>query len=188
MGEANGTNLARMELFEGTGCWRLSDMRLKRQIVHLSKYSSSIGAEHYHATFKPKNHKEGDLARSVLREFVTDPDGTISWCTFDGIVRGHPSVNGYTPPTYADFDQAGWFSRKEGLERMNEIKAFWDGYEGDPMATVIHNPNLQPTESMVQFMINLHRDGDLTDVTDDYINQIKAEGIPAPKRSRSRKP
>ena len=137
---------------EGTDCWQLVDIRLKA-FPQLSKYGCSTGADDYHATFTPENEQQADRVKSMLRDFREDADGSIHWCTFNGIVRGHSEVNGYRPARYLDFDQAGFFSREEGLEKLQAIKRFWDAHTGSLAEARIDNPHRQPSESEVYFAL-----------------------------------
>lgn len=115
-----GHRVAEMVEDEGTDCWSLVDIRLKKY-PQLSTYGCSIGADDYHASFKPKNDLEARMVKSHLREYREDADGSLHWCTFDGIVRGVPVVDGYRPARYLDFNQAGYFSREEGLAKIREM-------------------------------------------------------------------
>ena len=120
--EANDKDvLAAMTLHEGTGCWRLIDVRLA-QYRSVSKYSGSCYADDFHAEYAPKSPEEAEFVKSLLREFEEHSDGSIHWCTFEGIVRGSQTRR----PTYISFDQAGFFSQIEGLAKMKEIKRFWE--------------------------------------------------------------
>ncbi|WP_455233233.1 hypothetical protein [Geopseudomonas aromaticivorans] len=148
--------LAAMTLYEGTGCWRLVDVRLARHRTP-SPYSGSLIAEDFHSSITPASPEDAAFFKSHLREYREDSDGTLRWCTFEGIVRGHPAVNGYTPPRWANFDQAGYFSQAEGLARLKEIQAFWDTYEGDPAKAKIDNPLRQPSESVLRGELYVHK-------------------------------
>jgi hypothetical protein len=144
--------VAAMTLYEGTGCWRLVDIRLSAHRKP-SAYAGSLSADNLCASYKPESAAAARLVKSLLREYQEQEDGTLLWCTFDGIVRGDPKINGYAPVTYANFDQAGYFSKAGGLRKLAEIKAFWDVYVGDPAAARIPNDHLQPTDSVVSFAV-----------------------------------
>lgn len=92
---------------------------------------------------------------SKLREYREDENGILHWATFDGLVRGKPEIDGYRPPRYADFDQVGYFGFKEGLAMLNEIRAFWNDYEGDPNAARLENPHLQRGETAISFEVSI---------------------------------
>ncbi|HMC44209.1 MAG TPA: hypothetical protein VKJ77_02670, partial [Caballeronia sp.] len=140
--------LAAMNCLEGTGCWRLVDLRLS-QYRKPSRYSGDMSADVYHANIKPDSEREAVLVKSMLREYREDEDGTIRWCSFDGLVRGHPEVDGYRPVSYANFDQAGYFAYAEAFAQLEEIKRWWDVYEGDPAHARIENGHRQVAEGTV---------------------------------------
>lgn len=146
--------LAAMTLFEGTGCWALVDVRLGRYRAP-SPYSGGLFADDFCASYRPKNEQEATYVKSLLREYEERDDGQILWCTFEGIVRGQPEVNGYRPVSY--FDHAGYFSMKEGLARLQVIKVFWDTFEGDPASVRIDNPLRQPSAGVVSMDIIIKR-------------------------------
>ena len=137
--------VAEMTEDEGTDCWNLVDIRLKKH-PQLSPYGCSIGADAYHATFVPRDEQEAEMVMSTLREYRVETDGSIHWCTFDGIVRGHPEIDGYRPPRYLDFHEAGYFSRLEGMAKLCEMKAFWDAHPGSLADARIDNPLRQVGE------------------------------------------
>lgn len=62
---------------------------------------------------------------------------------FDGVVRGAQEINGYRPSTWDDFNQTGYFSRKDGLAHLAEIKLFWDGVD-DLLRTTDPEANMEP--------------------------------------------
>jgi hypothetical protein len=145
--------LAQADSYADCGCWHVSDVRLAKY-VRPSPYSGSVSAEHCHADFRPDTPEEAVFVRTLLREVQEDPDGTIRWCTFEGIVRGLPEVNGYKPPTYAGFEQAGYFSQREALQKLVEIQLFWNSFEGDAGTVKIDNPNRQPTLTEIGFAVS----------------------------------
>jgi hypothetical protein len=136
--------VAAMDHYEGTNCWELLDLRLTKHRTP-GPYACSPVANVFCASYKPETKEEADFIKSRLREFQEQPDGEILWCTFDGVVRGAPDVNGYKPPQWGDFNQAGYFSRADGLAKLNEIKEFWDGVDDLDSDWRIENPNRQPS-------------------------------------------
>lgn len=140
--------LAAMTLFEGTGCWKMTDVRLSRFRVP-DPYAGSLNADVLHASLKPENEEDANYIKSRLREYQEDEDGTIRWCTFDGIVRGHPSVKGYAPARYKNFDQSGYFSQAEGLSKLQEIQLFWDNVPDLNYKWRINNPYWQPSQTII---------------------------------------
>ena len=146
--------LANLELFEGTGCWALTDVRLAPHQVP-SEYSAGHSAESFQAVFVPENDRQREIARRLLRRYREDADGSIRWCTFDGIVRGYAHVNGVRPPNSTDFHDCGYFSRREGIAQLREMQNWWAHYSGDPKYAKIDNPNLQLTSSQLQLEVHL---------------------------------
>lgn len=140
--------VAAMTLYEGTGCWRLMDVRLSRHRVP-SPYFGGLNADDLCASIKPESPAEAAYVKSRLREYQEEADGTILWCSFDGIVRGEATVNGHSPATYAGFDQAGYFGLRSGLKKLVEIKAFWETHHCAPKEARIANPFRQPGESQL---------------------------------------
>lgn len=141
---------------EGTGCWQLIDIRLK-SAPQLSPWGCSTGADDFHASFIPKDAHEALLVKAKLREYHEEADGSIHWCTFNGIVRGHTDIDGYRPIRYQNFHQAGYFNRAEGMTKLLAMKAFWDSHQGSLLDARIENPNLQPGESEMRLMLTVDR-------------------------------
>lgn len=138
-----------------SGCWLLEDIRLTKSSPVGRYWSQSADA--FMATFLPVNESEAAYLKSKLKDYQVEPDGTLLWCTFDGIVKGQPEINGYKPRRYADFDQPGYFSRKDGLQKLTEIKAFWDGINNLDEHWQIENPNAQPSMSDIMFACQIRR-------------------------------
>ena len=148
--------VAEMTEYEGTDCWHLVDIRLK-QFPQLSTWGCSTGGDDYHASFTPENEHEATMVKSKLREYREDADGSIHWCSFNGIVRGHAEIDGYSPPRYLNFDQSGYFSRAEGVEKLHEMKAFWDAHQGTLLDARIDNPYRQVGESEMRLLLTIER-------------------------------
>ncbi len=140
--------LAELTEYEGTGCWRLEDIRLTKHHA-ISAYSLG-SAESYCSSYSPKDKDESEYIKSKLREYAELDSGEILWASFEGPVRGHPEVNNYTPKRWANFDQVGYFDKKEGLEKLNEIKLFWDAKVEIGTDWRIDNPYRQPSESDIR--------------------------------------
>lgn len=139
--------LAAMTLFEGTGCWMLTDIRLHRSRTP-SAYSGGLFSDDIHCYFKPKDPDESQFVDGLLRDYTVDKDGGIHWSSFEGLVRG----KAVDRPPISD-NGVGYFSKKEGLEQLNRIQEFWDVYEGSPVAAKVDNPNRQPSEMEVSTRI-----------------------------------
>lgn len=160
--DAEQGRLAVLEEHEGTGCWCLSDIRLAPYQC-VSAYSAMHDADAYCSSFSPKSPDEANFVKSLLREYKELEDGTILWATFNGLVRGHPDINGYKPARWADFDQVGYFSFKEGLEHLKEMREFWATFEGDPNTVKLDNPHHQVSESVVWLeVLRARQDGHLS--------------------------
>lgn len=146
--DAEQGRLAVLVEHEGAGCWCLSDTRLApHQCV--GAYSAMHNADAYCSSFKPRCLAEAAFVKSLLREYQELENGTILWATFNGLVRGHPDIDGYKPAKWANFDQVGYFSYKEGLERLREMREFWTAFEGDPNTVKLDNPHHQLSETDV---------------------------------------
>ena len=137
--------LAAMTSYEGYDLWQLTDIRLAAHRKP-SPFFGGLIAEDLHATMTPVSPEEAGFIRSRLREFVEDLDGTLHWCTFDGIVRNESSV---AKPAWLKFDQAGFFTREEGISRLQEMQAFWEQFNGDPAIAKFDNQHRQPSASML---------------------------------------
>lgn len=135
--------LAAMTCYEGADLWQVVDVRLSPR-SRPSPYAGSLIADVLHASMTPESDAQADFIRANLREYIEDADGVFHWCTFDGIVRGSPRD---PLPAWLAFDQAGFFSRSEGLEVLRQAQAFWQQFAGDPAKAKIDNPLLQPSES-----------------------------------------
>ncbi|HGP3143465.1 TPA: hypothetical protein ACLG1D_001070 [Pseudomonas aeruginosa] len=146
--------LAAMTNCEGHDLWQLTDVRLATHRKP-SPFFGALLADDMHATITPQSPEEAAFFRSRLREFVEDQDGTLHWCTFDGIVR---SDSPHAKPSWIKFDQAGFFSREEGLSRLQEMQAYWEQFRGDPSTVKVENPSRQPSASLLSgewFAVNM---------------------------------
>jgi hypothetical protein len=148
-------SVAAMTLYEGTGCWILSDWRLSQHKV-LSPWSSSIDANDVYARYRAETPEEQAFVKSLLKEYEEREDGELVWCTFDNFYRGHPDVDGRRPG-FRSSHLSGYFGYKEALTKLREIRAFWDAFEGDPKTARIHNPNGQLSASQVYSEVALAR-------------------------------
>lgn len=79
------------------------------------------------------------------------------WCTFDGVARGAPEINGYKPD-WVRFDQAGFFNRADALAELKKIQEFWDDIENLDSDWRIKNPHRQPDESDIRFAVRYRDD------------------------------
>lgn len=168
----NSKVLAAMTLLEGTGCWRLVDVRLSKY-KNLSVYSGSCMADDFCASYTPKTEEDMVKLKSWLRDYTVTDEGEVLWCTFDGIVKGNPSVNRYTPATWKGFDQAGYFSQLEGLKKLKEIKDFWDNREEIGVDWRLENPLRQISSSEVFLRFALIKNNVYTEDGLDKIEKVK---------------
>lgn len=171
--------LASLIHYHHTGCWWLTDIRLARH-QQPSPYSASVAADDYCAAYRPKTPKEAQILKSLLREYQISEEGEFLWCTFEGLVRGTPEVHGVRPVTACD--QMGFFSRREGLARLEAMRAFWAETEdpGTPPGSLkITNPHRQPTVTEMAFLFSLMERRSL-DVSSGnaLIAQLRAPGSP----------
>ena len=155
--------LAAMTLFEGTGCWHLTDVRFTKY-VKPNPYSGSVGADDYCASIQPENQAESDYIKSVLRECVELDSGEILWCTYHGIIKGHDSVNGYAPPSWCNFAPEGYFAKNEALAHLTEAQAYWESQPDNILETDewrLHNPLAQPRLNVITSHLIFFRNGTL---------------------------
>ena len=138
--------LAAMTLSEGTRCWTVIDTRLNRvPVAH--PWSGSEMAEDFNASWKPKSASEAEAVKAMLLEYEEREDGTLMWCTYRNIVRGKLDVKGYTPVTPHGIKLHIHHSKAEGMNKLREIKAFWENHQGTIAEGAIHNPYSQPSSS-----------------------------------------
>lgn len=150
----NGDSVvARLEHWEGTECWSLTDIRLAPHSIPSA--FSFVGAEQYHSTYTPNSIDESEFVKSKLRDYFIDDAGTYHWCTFAGIVKGEESIGGYSP-SKNKFAQGGYFSYKTGIAEINKIREFWSAFEGNIKEAKIANSLLQLSESEIRGEYSLH--------------------------------
>lgn len=145
-------------LFEGTGCWVMTDIRL-HPYRGPSPYAGDLNADELSAYIKPMDEAEAEFIKSHLREYEVLDDGAICWCTFNGIVRGHPAPEGREPPVFEGGGRAGFFTRNEILEQMKDLQGFWESFEGKPEAAKMENPHQQLSEMQMFAKVDLRREG-----------------------------
>jgi hypothetical protein len=147
--------------YEGTGCWSIEDLRLYPRVgLEFGRYFGN-SAENFHSSITVKTEAEYKLVSSLVPVHTSDAEEfpkRLHWCTYKGIVRGSTAAElGLTN---------SWMAQKHDilhrykpmLEKMHEIKAFWEEQaidEGDPELSAIiagiklNNPFLQPSESNI---------------------------------------
>ena len=131
--------LASMTLFEGTGAWMLTDIRLN---PHRSpdEYSGGLYSDDISSRLKPVDAAEAAQVKAYLHTYTEDENG-LRWSTYAGLVRGAPRDD-----TWLQRDNhIGYFTRDEGLAHLRGLQPWWEGYEGPLEDAKIPNPWLQPS-------------------------------------------
>lgn len=172
--------LAVLSNYAESGCWRLEDIRLTKDYT-IDRYWASA-ANSFTGTYKPEDADEASYVKAKLREYQETKDGVILWSPFNGVVKGEPSINGYTPKRWADFDQTGYFSRTDGLAKLMEIQAFWESLpslsEINESDWRLPNPHAQPSESDIQSLCSMRRVLYLTGkITEDAFREIERKTL-----------
>lgn len=147
----NGLRVAELINYADSGCWHLTDIRLTRPHVKPHEFSF-VNAEQYWSVYYPETQDEADFVRNKLKH-VKEVDGEIHYCTFEGIVEGSPTVNGYAPPQRGPYD-GGFFHFDKGMDYLRTLRRFWKT-ETD-MCVKIPNPNLQPSVDMLRYAYRQH--------------------------------
>jgi hypothetical protein len=134
--------LATLSGWEGTQCWDLRDIRLCH-VIYPSPYLSSSNLQ----TFTPKNEEEEGWITSALKQYEKSED-KYSWSTFDGVVAFGDKTFDPDNPDYVGRTLEGCWSFSEGMKKFDEIREFWEKFEGNDLATTkLINPNLQPSSN-----------------------------------------
>lgn len=135
--------LACLQQMADSSNWFVIDIRLlQRPIAH--EFSGSAAAEDFCAHVSPESEAERDFYQSKLKEYKEDCDGRLLWCTYRNMWRGEHGVDGYTPPSVVE--PLVYMSFKDGLKIMQEIRSYWESYEGAISSAKIENPYRQPRE------------------------------------------
>lgn len=159
--------LAKMQIYEGTGCWTIEDVRLSEH-GRPSKHFD-VGAEAFWSSHTADTPEDLTMATALLREYQLRPtaDGgaVIDWCTFNGIVRGRPA---WEVTSLSDFFTMGlraspiYFKRHEALDYLKNAAADWSLFphsEADPDIAIragtmkLDNPIRQPTALNLEAML-----------------------------------
>lgn len=150
-----GLIVATLSSYFNSGCWRLTDVRLSE---HKDPCDVNIldSAEDYLSTCKPENQEEAEFYKSKLKSFREMDDGKLVWSTFDGLVKGHDSINDYQPKRHYDFHGPGYFSKKEGYEKLKEMQEFWESVEDLSKPWRIENPHSQPDAGSIRMDYHWH--------------------------------
>lgn len=146
--------LATLSSWEGTECWELNDLRLCN-VIHPSPYLSGNNVQSY----KPKNEEEEFWITSALMQYEKRED-KYYWSTFNGVVAFGDKTFDPDVPSYVSRSMEGCWSFSEGMKKFNEIREFWESFNGNDLkSTKINNPNLQPIDgyfSSLSIMIDMN--------------------------------
>lgn len=145
--------LAEMTLYEGTGCWTVTDLRLKLW-PQKSQYACTVGAEDYYANIQPESDAERQIVIKLLREYNETADGTIEWCSYNGIVPGRKDIK---PSWINYYHPSGFHKKDEGLALLSKMKEFWDTQDNYPKT--IENVNRQISYNEMLSILIMHRMG-----------------------------
>lgn len=151
--------LASMTLVHNCRAWMLTDIRLHPH-REPSEYSGGLRADDVCARHKPESAEEAAFVRSMLREY-REERGYILWSTFAGLVKGSPRDH----ILLRDGNDIGYFSKSEGMAKLEEIQAWWESYAGPMDAAKLPNPFLQP--SQMEVLARVYKAGLLKDDTHD---------------------
>lgn len=146
--------LAAMNRMESSQCWMVIDVRLNERPA-ANPSSGTCNSEDVFSHLKPESPEQAITAKSMLKEFEEREDGTLVWCTFKNIVRGESGVNGKIPWGPGNFHPPVYHSKKDGLELLKEMQAFWEDHEGTIAEAKIDNPFSQPRDSFIEMRLSL---------------------------------
>lgn len=124
--------------------WIPKDLRL-HEFEQPSQYSGSLRADDMLAHWQPESPEEADYVRSLLREYEEAPDGSITWCSFQGLVRGTPREGVFLSRQ----NQLGYHTKTEVMAWLEDVRAWWEGYTGEASKAKIDNPDKQMTSSQM---------------------------------------
>lgn len=140
--------LAGMTQFHELDCWILCDMRLGRHI-QCSPYTASISAEDYFCHLIPEDDEQRLLILSYLKEYTEHQDGTITWCSYNKMVRGERDIKGDSPSSHLQFFPEVYHGKKNALNLLLQIQEYWNTYTGTLKESKINNPYLQKNASEI---------------------------------------
>lgn len=140
--------IAGMTQFADLNCWILCDIRLGRNI-NCSPYTASIAADDYFCHLIPEDDAQRQHILSYLKEYQEHNDGTITWCSYNKMVRGLSTIDGYSPSSHLHFYPEVYHSRKNALALLIQIQEYWNNYSGTLADSKIENPYLQKTASEI---------------------------------------
>lgn len=148
--------LAALTNMHDSACWYLVDIRLRKHPA-ANEFSGSGRAEDFQAHYRPETEAQRALIKAMVREYKELEDGTVIWCTYLGLVAGEKSVDGYTPVNREKFHPPLYHSEERGLELLQDLRAFWERFEGRIEDSAIENPRGQPSESEVMHAVIRHQ-------------------------------
>lgn len=144
--------LARMSLFEGTGKWVLTDLRLRTFHRVPSEFSCVLDSDMVNSWLTFDSEEELNKIKSYLREYTVDYESdTIHWATYQGVVRGQPVTRDEYPYLADHLNHVGFFSRKDGLAYLKNAQEWWSKYDGEVKDAKLPNEHVQPSSSNIRF-------------------------------------
>lgn len=145
--------LASMVEFFNSGCWGVLDLRISKHKV------PSPYLEAGSCFYKPSDEADKEKITSELHTYRLEKskDGEyVTWNTWDVNCwdGDNPSCQSKTGYLY---NQVARFTYKGALQRLAEIREFWEKFEGDNIESVrLENPYRQKSEthfSMMKFIL-----------------------------------
>lgn len=146
--------LAAMELYEGTQCWTVIDIRLGER-PSADPWSGSGVGEDFYSQWKPKSEAEAGEVKALLQDYQELADGTLIWCTYKNIIRGHFDINGLAPGAPNGIKRAIYHRKAEAMAKLLECKNFWENHTGTIAEGKIANPYSQPSASDIPVIFAL---------------------------------
>ena len=154
-GSANDKQvLAAMTHYPGTRCWTVIDIRLE-QTPSADPWSGSGTGEDFYSQWKPKSDDEAKVVKALLKDYQELPDGTLIWCTYKTIVRGHDQINGSAPASPNGIKRHIYHTKAEAMAKLMACRAFWEDHLGTIAEGKIPNPYRQPGESDIPLVLAL---------------------------------
>lgn len=147
--------LAAMTHYDGTRCWTVIDIRLT-DTPSADPWSGSGVGEDFYSQLKPKSEAEANEVKVLLKDYQELADGTLIWCTYKNIVRGHFDINGLAPGTPNGIKRPIYHRKAEAMAKLLECKAFWENHQGTIAEGKIPNPYSQPGASDIPVILAMN--------------------------------
>jgi len=133
--------LATIGNFFDSGCWDVTDFRITKYTEPNPYFEGSDLCSKYYKTQEEKDNITSRL--HTYREKEEKGKKYIQWNTFDKALwdGDNPSCK---DKSGTEYNVTARFTYKKALEKLSEIKQFWDNFEGtDLMSAKIENPHRQ---------------------------------------------